>query len=93
MSVETSTQTYNPLLRRREVRAIIEYEDSPPSRKTVAELVAKHVGVPVSRVVLVKMNCLFGSRKVEAHSHIYDKEDDIKIFEKHHVLKRSGLAE
>ena len=90
--VETS-QTYNKLLRRHEFHAILAYEQAPPARKEVAQAIASRFNVPENQVVILKMECMFGTRKMRIHSHIYDNADDVKRFEKEYILKRNGLVQ
>jgi len=90
--IETN-QTYNKLLKRHELHALIEFEQSPPTRKEMAQAIASRFNVPENHVVILKMECLFGSRRMRVHSHIYDNADDMRRFERGYILKRNELVQ
>jgi len=90
--VETN-QTYNKLLKRHELHALIEFEQAPPTRKEVIQAIASRFNVPENNIVILKMACLFGARKMRVHSHIYDNAEDMRRFEREYILKRNGLVQ
>ena len=89
--LETSYQ-YNKLLKRHELHAIVEYEQNPPTRSEMRQAIASKFNIPENRVVILKMTCMFGTRKMRVHSHVYDNEEDIFKLEKKYILKRNGLV-
>lgn len=93
MNVEVIEDRVNPLLNRREVEAIIIYESGTPKREMVKEEVARKYNVEKERVVIEKMESLFGARKARVHIHIYDSMGYAKKYERKHILKKNGLLE
>lgn len=83
----------NKLLKRRELELIIAYESSTPERDEVRKLVAGKYGVEQERVIVEKLESLFGTLKARAHVHIYDTVEDAMKFERKHILKRHGLLQ
>ena len=93
MNIEVIEDRVNPLLSRREVEAIIIYESGTPKREEVREEVAKKYNVEKERVIVEKMESLFGAKKARAHIHIYDSIEYAKKYERKHILKKHGLLE
>lgn len=93
MNMEVMQDRYNPLLNRRELDVVIVYESSTPRRDEVRKAIAEKYGVEVERVVVERMESLFGSRKARAHIHVYDSVIHAKRYERRHILRRHGLLE
>ncbi len=83
----------NKLLKRRELELIIGYESSTPKRDEVRKFIADKYGVDLQKVIVEKLESLFGTLKAKAHIHIYETIEDAKRFERRHILKRHGLLE
>ncbi|MCD6235997.1 MAG: 30S ribosomal protein S24e [Thaumarchaeota archaeon] len=93
MKLEVKDERKNPLLSRHELDALIIYDSATPKRDEVRKLVAEKYGVEVERVIVEKMESLFGTKTARAHIHIYDTVEDAKKYERKHILKRHGLLE
>lgn len=91
MNLEIIQDRKNPLLNRRELDLLIHYEVSTPKRDDLRKYLAEKYGVEVERIIIEKMESIFGTRKARAHVHIYDTVEDAKKFERKHVLRRHGL--
>lgn len=91
MNLEIIQERKNPLLNRRELDLLIHYESSTPKRDDVRKTLSEKYGIEIERIVIEKMESLFGTNKARAHVHIYDAIEDAKRFERRHVLKRHGL--
>ncbi|MCF3653340.1 MAG: 30S ribosomal protein S24e [Aigarchaeota archaeon] len=91
MNLEIIKDRKNPLLGRREIEAIIIYESGTPKRDEVREEIAKRYNVEKERVIIEKMESLFGTRKARAHIHIYDSVEYAKMYERKQILKKHGL--
>ncbi len=90
---EVRRDWFNKLLNRRELELIIEYESSTPKRDEVREFVAKQYGAEKERIIIEKLESLFGTLKARAHIHIYQKPEDAVRFERRHILRRHGLLQ
>jgi len=93
MNLVETNQVYNKLIKRHELRAVVEYEQSPPTRKEVLQAIVSKLNVPESKVVILKMENMFGTRKMKIHAHIYDNEEDIRKFEREYILKRNEVSQ
>ncbi len=91
MNIEVIQDRKNPLLNRRELDLTIHYESSTPKREDVRKALSEKYGVEVERIIIEKMESLFGTKKARAHVHIYDTIEDAKRYERKHILKRHGL--
>ena len=90
---EVKRDWMNKLLKRRELELIIEYESATPKRDEVRKLVAEKYGAEPERVIVEKLESLFGMLKAKAHIHIYDSAEDAIRFERKHILRRHGLIQ
>jgi len=93
LNIEVKRDWMNKLLNRRELDLIISYESSTPRRDEVRKLIAERYGVEVERVIVEKLESMFGMLKAKAHVHIYDTVEDAKRIERRHILRRHGLLE
>lgn len=93
MNLEIIEDRNNPLLNRRELDVIVIYESGTPRRDEVREEISKKFGVEKERIIIEKMESLFGSNKAKAHVHIYDSVEYAKKYERKHILRRHGLLE
>lgn len=84
---------YNKLLNRRELELIISYESSTPKREEVRKFISEQYDISIERVIVEKIESIFGSRKARIHVHIYDDVEDARKFERKHVLKKHELIE
>ncbi|MCD6341811.1 MAG: 30S ribosomal protein S24e [Thaumarchaeota archaeon] len=91
MNIEVIQDRKNPLLNRRELDLLIAYESSTPKREDVRNALSEKYGVEAERIIVEKMESLFGTNKARAHVHIYDTVDDAKKYERKHILRRHGL--
>jgi len=93
LNIEIKRDWMNKLLNRRELDLIISYESSTPRRDEVRKLIAEKYGVEVERVIVEKLESMFGALKAKAHIHIYETVEDAKRIERRHILRRHGLLE
>jgi len=93
MNIEVIQDRKNPLLNRRELDILVIYESGTPKRDEVREELSKKYGVEKERIIIEKMESLFGANKAKAHIHIYDSIEHAKMYERKHILRRHGLLE
>jgi len=93
LNIEVRRDWMNKLLNRRELDLIISYESGTPRRDEVRKLIAEKYGVEIERVIVEKLESMFGTLKAKAHIHIYDTVEDAKRIERKHILRRHGLLE
>lgn len=82
---------YNKLLSRRELKLIIGHESSTPKRVEVREFISKKFDTPTEKIIVEKIESIFGSRKARVHAHIYDDVEYARKFEKKNLLKKHAL--
>jgi len=93
LNIDVRRDWMNKLLNRRELDLIISYESGTPERDEVRKLIAEKYGVEIERVIVEKLESMFGTLKAKAHIHIYDTVEDAKRIERKHILRRHGLLE
>ncbi|MEM0349469.1 MAG: hypothetical protein QXE96_07620 [Candidatus Caldarchaeum sp.] len=92
MSLVDSKLVENKLVGRREITAKISYTN-PITRDEAKQLIAAHLNIDPSRVVIRKLLYRTGSRIVDVYANVYNKAEEIKVFEPLHILIRNKLAE
>jgi ribosomal protein S24E len=77
---ETIADFKNNLMKRREVKMIME-SDTNPSMESAKELVAKDMGVAVENVVIKLVKGKFGTNSFLVEALVYDNADVLKQIE------------
>ena len=93
MKIEIVQDRDNPLLNRKELDIIITYESGTPKRDEVREELSKMLGAEKERIIIEKMESIFGLNKAKAHVHVYETAEHAKRYERKHILRRHGLLE
>ncbi|MCS7136001.1 MAG: hypothetical protein RMJ14_00145 [Nitrososphaerota archaeon] len=84
-------QYYNKLLRRNDIKMLVEYDGATPKRAELLKLIADYLKVSEDRIAIVKMENLFGQHRISVHCHVYDTVEDKKKYEREYVLKRQEV--
>ncbi|MEM2083566.1 MAG: hypothetical protein QXY18_04660 [Nitrososphaerota archaeon] len=90
--MEILSKYEKPLLKRFEIDFLIKDLDKPLTRKEAIELLSKKLGIDIDRIVLVKIENIFGKPEMKGHCHIYDTPEDKNRFEQKHILERNKKA-
>jgi len=93
MKIEIAQDKANPLLNRRELDVVISYESGTPKREEVREELSRMLGAEKERIIIEKMESIFGLNKARAHVHVYDAAEHAKRYERRHILRRHGMLE
>ncbi len=91
VKISIVSESYNKLLRRKDVQMLVDYDGATPKRAELLKLIAEHLKVSEDRIAIIKMVNLFGQHRVSVHCHVYDSVDDMKKYEREYVLKRQGV--
>ncbi len=83
----------NKLLRRRNVKVLVENDGPTPKRVELKEKIAKAFGVDVNLVIVKKAQTKFGSSDVIVDCKIYDDEEALKRYARPHLVKRNMIKE
>lgn len=86
MKLEIKKQRDTPLLSRKRVTLMAEYDGATPSRPDIRKEVAKKVGAKDNLVVIKHIYTRFGSNKAKIIAHVYDNEKDMKSIEHESLL-------
>lgn len=84
-------QYYNKLLRRNDIKMLVDYDGATPKRAELLKLIADYLKVSEDRIAIVKMENLFGQHRLSVHCHVYDTVEDKKKYERKYVLKRQEV--
>ena len=88
MKLEIKKERDTPLLSRKRVTLIAEYEGVTPSRMEMKKEVAKKSGAKENLVIIKHVYTRFGSNKAKIISHIYNNEDEMKRIENESLLSK-----
>ena len=85
---------YNPLIKRREIDAIILHVGkSTPSRMQLRLKIAEALGVDVKRVYIRKIQSEYGVGRSRVEIHVYDTPERALQFEPKYIIERNKLPE
>ncbi len=89
MKVEVLTERENPLLKRKEVEALVEHVGkATPSRAELRKVFAEQYGVPIEHVIVVKIRTRYGTNKSFVRCHLYEDLSVAKVVEHKHLLRK-----
>lgn len=88
MKLEIKKERDTPLLSRKRVTLVGEYERSTPSRIDIRKEVAKKVNAKENLVVIKHIYTKYGSHKAKIIAHVYSNEDEMKKIEEEVLLKK-----
>lgn len=86
------SERYNSLVRRFEVEAVVGHQGaSTPSRRAVAEALARLYSRSPDLVIVKKIESEYGVGLSRIYAHIYDDQERMRSFEPKYILKRHGI--
>ncbi len=88
MEIKIKKEFDNVPLSRKEIECYITSTEGTPSVKEVTTEVSKSMNLNPERVVVVKLEQLFGTRGQIAHIHYYTDEEKMRRYEPKHLLER-----
>lgn len=83
----------NPVIGRKEVSAIVNFDKATPTRQEMKELVCSKIGANPDSAVLRKVISKFGQKSVDVLLHIYGSKEEVLKNEPNFVLVRDKMAE
>jgi len=81
----------NQMIGRTELKFELVYEQAPPTRIQIREMLAKELNANPNLIVVRKMHNVFGMRKNIGTVHVYPDEATFKKYVSKYVLVRMGL--
>lgn len=90
MNIEIKKERDTPLLSRKRVTLMAEYEAATPSRASLRAEIAKKLNSPENLVILRHIYTRFGSRKAKIIAHVYRNEEELKKLEDDSLLVKHG---
>ncbi len=82
----------NKILRRKEIKYTLEYENSPtPSREVIKEIISRNTNSNKELVIVDRNLQKTGLHLLEGYSKIYTKREDAMLYEPDYELFRNGL--
>ncbi|MHA1214589.1 MAG: 30S ribosomal protein S24e [Candidatus Hodarchaeales archaeon] len=92
MEISITKETYNPLIKRKEIEATITHVgETTPTRDAVKSKIAAQINVDLDRVVIRSIVGHFGEPRSKLIVHCYDDPKDISVYEPEYLLKRNKL--
>ena len=94
MKLEIINEKENPILKRKEIEAIVEHEEQPtPTRKEIKEHLKALKDYPVELMVIKKIEGIFGLPKEKVLIFVYEDEETMKKLEPEYLFKREAEEE
>lgn len=92
MKMEIKETKENTVLKRTEVRFVIDHDGEPtPKKAAVVEEIAKAMKAKKECVVLKNIDSVYGSGKSNGYAKVYKSKDDAQAIEPEYILKRNGI--
>jgi len=88
MKLEITKEKETPLLSRKRITIMVEFEGSTPSRKDIVKAVAKKLDVSDKLIVTKHIYQRFGVGLIKVISHVYETESDKNKVEREYLLKK-----
>ncbi|MFW9923001.1 MAG: 30S ribosomal protein S24e [Candidatus Thorarchaeota archaeon] len=89
MKIKITEKATNNLLERLEVKFEVESEGETPKRLEVRDKLAAMINYESSLVIIKKIDQLTGIKKSVGIAHAYKSQDNLKIVEPEHLIKRN----
>ncbi len=93
MEIKIVSDKMNPLLHRREVRFIVEYEGTTPSIMDVKSKIVAMLNADKNLTVVDTLNQEYGKMECTGYVKIYDSEKTMNLIEKKSVLEKNKEKE
>lgn len=81
----------NQMIGRLELKFELVYEQAPPTRIQIREMLAKELNTNPNLIIVRKMHNVFGMRKNIGTAHIYSDEATLKKYVSKYFFVRMGL--
>ena len=92
MEITITEEKYNPLIARKEVKALITHlGEITPTREAIRSKIAAQLNLDLERVVIQKIDGHFGEPKSQLTVHCYDNAEDVFVYEPKFLLKRNKI--
>ncbi len=86
------SERYNSLVRRLEVEAVVVHQGaSTPSRRFIAEALARLYSRSPDLIVVRKIESEYGIGLSRVYAHVYEDPERLRSFEPKHILERHGV--
>jgi small subunit ribosomal protein S24e len=89
MEMKIISKTENELLERIEIKAEAKFDGSTPSRKQLAEELAKKLSAKPELLSITEVKQLFGTKHLELKANLYKSEDSMKKVEPEYIRART----
>ena len=93
MKIEIQKERETPLLWRRRVTAMVEFEGATPSRKQIQQAVAKKLDANEKLTIIKHVYPRYGDSMAKVIAHVYSKEEDKNTVEAKYLLKKHAVEE
>lgn len=88
MKLEITKERETPLLSRKRINIMVEFEGSTPSRKDIVKAIAKKLDVSDKLIVTKHIYQRFGIGLIKVIAHVYETESDKNKVEREYLLKK-----
>ena len=78
----------NPLIERKEIKAVVSFSGATPSRVEMRQKIAEKIGANPDTMTIAKTRAGYGKTEVECYVHVYKSADEMKKNEPEYLIKR-----
>lgn len=88
MKIELKNEKEVPLLSRKRLKLVADFDKATPSRDAVRKEVSKVAKTKEDLTIIKHIYPVFGKKQAKVIAHVYKNIDDMKKIEEEHLLKK-----
>ncbi|ACV24693.1 30S ribosomal protein S24e [Methanocaldococcus fervens] len=93
MEIKILSERYNPLLKRKEYRFIVDHDGATPTFKDVKLKLAAILNANKDLLIVEKIVEEAGMQRARGYAKLYDNEEMMKLVEREHILRKNKIEE
>lgn len=93
MNIKIINDNKNQLFKRREISAVLGYEDKTLNRAEIRKETAKKLGVKEELIIIKKVTPEFGTPAAKLEANVYEDEKTLKEVEAEYLIQRHNPKE
>ncbi len=93
MIIKIISERYNPLLKRKEIRFIVEHDGATPKFEEVKAKLVAMLNADNNLLILEKIVEEAGMQRAKGYAKLYDDMNMLKFIEREHILRKNGLIQ
>ena len=90
MKTQIISEVENPLLKRKEVKMLVNDYEATPNRQEILKAVASELKTDEKKMIVDKIDQEYGKKEAVCYIKVYETKEDKRKYEEEYKLKRIG---